>query len=73
MSPHLAADIHYPSHPSMFLCCAGKCGAGFALDEKLHPSARATAAHIRVQIPPGRNGGRGDLPSNYTACTPRGC
>jgi hypothetical protein len=75
-TPHgggLAADIRYPSDPGMFLCCAGKCGAGFALDEKLHPSARATAPHIHVQIPPGTHGGRGDLPSNYTACTPMGC
>lgn len=72
-TPHgrgLAADIRYPSDPGRFLCCAGKCGAGFGLDEKIHPSARATAPHIHVQIPPGKNGGRGDLPSNYSACSP---
>jgi len=75
-SPHgqgLAADIRYPADPSKFLCCAGKCGAGFGLDEKLHPSAHATAAHIHIQIPSGTHGGRGDLPSSYTACSPAGC
>jgi hypothetical protein len=75
-TPHdrgLAADIRYPAYPSKFLCCAGKCGAGFALDEKLHPSTRATAPHIHVQIPPGKRGGRGDLPSDYSACSPMAC
>jgi RHS repeat-associated protein len=75
-SPHgrgLAADIRYPSDPAKFLCCAGWCGAGFGLDEKLHPSSRATAPHIHIQLPPGTHGGRGDLPSSYGACTSPGC
>jgi RHS repeat-associated protein len=75
-SPHgqgVAADIRYPSDPSKFLCCAGKCGAGFAQDEKLNPSAHATAPHIHIQLPAGTHGGRGDLPSSYTSCSPSGC
>jgi RHS repeat-associated protein len=71
-SPHgrgVAADIHYPSNPHKLLCCASQCGAGFALDENLHPSAHATGPHIHVQIPSGRNGGRGDLP----LAKPGGC
>ena len=64
-SPHgrgLAADVGYPSDPGGFLCCASKCGAGFGLDELKHPSPGSTTKHIHIQIPPGRRGGRGDLP-----------
>jgi hypothetical protein len=71
-TPHrdgTAADVRYPSDPSKFLCCAKKCGAGFALDEKRHPSAHATAPHIHVQIPPGTRGGSGDLPGSDAACS----
>jgi hypothetical protein len=57
-----AADIRYPSDPRKLLCCATKCGAGFGLDEKEHPSAPGVAPHIHVQIPAGTHGGHGDLP-----------
>jgi len=64
-----AADIRYPSDPTAFLCCAKKCGAGFGLDEKRHPSAHSTAPHIHIQIPPGTRGGHGDLPPPGTDCS----
>jgi RHS repeat-associated protein len=67
MTPHWrreAADIRYPSDPGKLLCCAGQCGAGFALDEKLHPSAPGVYPHIHVQIPAGRKGGHGDIPAS---------
>lgn len=65
-----AVDISYPQNPAKVLCCASECGAGFALDEKLHPSAKSTAAHIHIQIPKGKRGGRGDLPPK-TGCMSR--
>jgi RHS repeat-associated protein len=66
-------DVRYPKDASTVLCCTAKCGAGYALDEKLHPSRRATAPHIHIQIPKGRKGGRGDLPSSTSSCDKLGC
>ena len=69
-TPHangVAVDVAYPANPSdaaRILCAAGGCGAGFALDEKLHPSKNSTGDHIHMQIPKGTRGGRGDLPAN---------
>jgi hypothetical protein len=69
-TPHargVAVDIAYPANPSdaaKILCAAGGCGAGFALDEKMHPSKKSTGAHIHMQIPKGTQGGRGDLPAS---------
>jgi RHS repeat-associated protein len=68
-----AADIRYkgpgttPFTAEEFLCCGGKCGAGFGLDEYLHPSKNATGPHIHIQIPRGKLGGRGDIPPD---CVP---
>jgi len=70
-SPHrrgVAADIRYPSNPERLLCCAAKCGVGYARDEKIRPSPRATAPHIHVQIPSGKGGSRGDLPKDTSKC-----
>lgn len=60
----LAVDLHYdnPMATDSILCAAAGCGAGFAQDEAKNPSPNATGPHIHLQIPPGRNGGRGDLP-----------
>jgi RHS repeat-associated protein len=65
----IAADIRYdPAIAGKVLCCAAECGAGFGLDEGKRPiKGRTTAANIHVQIPPGKLGGRGDLPK---ACRP---
>jgi RHS repeat-associated protein len=71
-TPHgrgVAVDIRYPSHPDVVLCAAAQCGAGYALDEAVHPSANATGPHLHIQLPRGRNGGRGDLP-NSNCCIP---
>jgi RHS repeat-associated protein len=76
-TPHangVAVDVAYPANPSdaaRILCAAGGCGAGFALDEKLHPSKNSTGDHIHMQIPKGKRGGRGDLPA--TSCGPSQC
>ena len=75
-SPHgrgQAADIRYPADPAKLLCCAGQCGAGFALDENKHPSTHSTAAHVHIQLPNGRRGGHGDLPPSSAKCSPSGC
>ena len=52
-----AADISFRMNPGLkakdVMCCAKKCGFGFALVE---------ANHYHVQIPPGIGGSRGDLP-----------
>ena len=79
-TPHargVAVDLRYPPNPAdaaKILYAAGACGAGFALDEAQHPSAHATGPHIHIQIPPGKRGGRGDLPakkcSNNGNCNP---
>jgi RHS repeat-associated protein len=64
-TPHragTAVDIRYPTNPDKILCAAAECGANFGLDEKKHPSPQATGPHIHLQIPPGKRGGRGDLP-----------
>jgi RHS repeat-associated protein len=72
--PHsrgLAVDLHYdnPMATESILCAAAGCGAGFAQDEAKNPSANATGPHIHIQIPPGRLGGRGDLPTaNCHSC-----
>ena len=59
-----AVDIRYtPGNSDKILCAAAACGAGFGLDEAAHPSAHATGPHIHLQIPRGKKGGRGDLPS----------
>ena len=72
-NPHArgeAADIRYPSDPKKVLCCASQCGAGFALDEKRHPSSKSTAAHIHVQTGKGASGGPGDLtPAPSCGCS----
>jgi hypothetical protein len=76
-TPHangVAVDVAYPANPSdaaRILCAAGGCGAGFALDEKLHPSKNSTGPHIHLQIPKGTKGGRGDLPA--TSCGSSQC
>jgi len=44
------------------LACAKRCGAGFGLDERAHPSAHANGPHVHIQIPKGTHGGKGDLP-----------
>src|SRR5438067_1188013 len=67
-TPHargVAADLRY-RWPAQTLCCAAKCGAGFALDEKKHPQKETTGPNIHVQVPRGRKGGRGDLPDPKT-------
>lgn len=78
-TPHargVAVDLRYPSNPAdaaRILCAAGGCGAGFALDEKQHPSKNSEGPHIHIQIPRGTQGGRGDLPSKACgdgACAP---
>jgi hypothetical protein len=64
-SPHrrgVAEDIRYPTNPDKYLCCAKKCEAEFGLDEKKHPSAKATASHFHMALVPGKRGGSGDLP-----------
>jgi RHS repeat-associated protein len=72
--PHskgLAVDLHYdnPMATQSILCAASRCGAGFAQDEATNPSPKATGPHIHLQIPPGKNGGRGDLPTpNCHSC-----
>ncbi len=69
-TPHangVAVDVDYPANPqdaARILCAAAGCGAGFALDEKLHPSKKSTGPHIHMQIPKGTRGGRGDLPAS---------
>jgi RHS repeat-associated protein len=66
-TPHgrgVAADIRYPAKSAdatKILCAASDCGAGFALDEKKHPSAHSNAPHIHIQMPKGTNGASGDL------------
>jgi RHS repeat-associated protein len=73
-TPHargVAVDIRYPADPNKVLCAAASCGAGFALDEKKHPSANSDGPHIHIQIPPGKRGGSGDLPkANCGGCGP---
>jgi RHS repeat-associated protein len=72
-SPHgrgQAADIRYPKNPTDVLCCARRCGSEFALDEKKHPSPKSTGAHLHVQMPPGKNGGAGDLSGLPPVCDP---
>ena len=64
-----AADIRYPSDPKKLLCCSAQCGAGYAKDEKIHPSSKSTAPHIHVQTGAGTGGGAGDLPTS----PPCGC
>jgi RHS repeat-associated protein len=74
-SPHargVAVDIRYPNDPGKILCAAGACGAGFALDEKLHPSKNSDGPHIHIQIPKGTKGGRGDLPATAWGSSPCG-
>lgn len=65
-TPHrrgVAADVApIPGMSKQVFQCAANCGAGFGLDEVLHPSPNSTAPHNHLQIPPGKNGGRGDLP-----------
>ncbi len=65
-TPHrqnLAADLEVrPGRERATLQCAANCGAHFGLNERAHPSAHATGPHVHVQVTPGRNGGRGDLP-----------
>lgn len=68
-----AVDLRYPSDADIVLCCAARCGAGYGLDEKKHPSRRTTAPHIHLQLPSGRGGRRGDLPSSTAKCTPPTC
>ena len=69
-SPHgrgQAADLRVrPGTEHEVLGCAAQCGAQFGLDERAHPSAHATGPHVHIQLTPGRNGGRGDLPANQT-------
>ena len=73
-----AADIRYrgPGTSSFtsfnFMCCAGRCGAGFGLDEFQNPSPGATGSHLHIQIPPGRSGGSGDIPASCGSSNP-GC
>ncbi len=58
-----AADLEVrPGQERATLRCAAQSGAHFGLDERAHPSAHSTGAHVHVQVTPGRNGGRGDLP-----------
>jgi hypothetical protein len=65
-NPHTrgeAVDIDYPAKASdakRILCCAAKCRAKYALDEKLHPSPNSNGEHIHVSTT--TKGGRGDLP-----------
>jgi RHS repeat-associated protein len=66
-TPHtngVAVDLHYdnPAATKSILCAAARCGAGFGLDEKVHPSSPKVAPHIHLQIPAGKKGGHGDLP-----------
>lgn len=65
-TPHrrgVAVDIRYqPGNADKILCAAKPCGAGLGLDEKRHPSLHSNGPHIHLQIPPGKNGGHGDLP-----------
>jgi RHS repeat-associated protein len=75
-TPHrrgVAVDVSYPSRPEIVLCCAAFCGAGFALDEKLHPSPQSSAPHLHIQIPRGPGGGRGDLPKRLDLCYSEWC
>ncbi len=58
-----AADVReLPGTGGAILTCASVCGAKFGLDEGRHPSHGWVAPHVHLQITPGRNGGRGDLP-----------
>lgn len=58
-----AADLRVtPGHEQQVLQCASNCGAGYGQNERDHPSAHATAPHDHIQLGPGINGGRGDLP-----------
>ncbi|HUZ47103.1 MAG TPA: RHS repeat-associated core domain-containing protein [Terriglobia bacterium] len=58
-----AADVRANrGNAGKILSCGAVCGAKFGLNEVTHPSAHATGPHVHLQITPGRNGGRGDLP-----------
>jgi len=62
-----AVDVSYgrkydPEKSKEILTAAGDYGAQFAQDEYVHPSAHRNGPHIHIQMPPGRNGGSGDLP-----------
>ncbi len=74
-NPHTrgeAADVRYPNHPYKFLCAASKCGAGYAQDEKIHPSNKTNDPHMHIQ-PGGGLGNpnaRGDLPRGAVEIEP---
>jgi RHS repeat-associated protein len=51
-----------PVKSGRILSAASEYGIGYGLDEYIHPSRGSTGSHIHLQIPPGRQGGRGDLP-----------
>jgi RHS repeat-associated protein len=60
-----AADLGVPpGQEGKVLACAARCGAGFGLNERAHPSKHATGPHVHIQIPKGTHGGRGDLPDH---------
>ena len=63
-----AIDIRFKHDPNTALCCAGKCGAEFGLDEYANPSGAATGGHVHIQLPPGRRGGRGHIPKDCKPC-----
>jgi hypothetical protein len=63
----LAVDIHYPSDPDAVLNAAACCGAPYARDEKKHPSAKSTKAHIHLQLVPGPPS-TNDLPKQPKNC-----
>lgn len=66
-----AADIRYDSKSAdKTLCCAAKCGAGFGLDERKHRTPKTRGDNIHIQTPPGRLGGRGDLPDSCVGGPP---
>jgi RHS repeat-associated protein len=64
-----AADIRWrPGISKKLMCCAARCKAGYGQDEAANPSSKSTGPHFPVQIPAGRNGGKGDLPCE--SCEP---
>jgi hypothetical protein len=68
-----AADFSFKSNPGLrnkaekFFCCAAQCGFKYGEPERRPP-------HFHIQIPPGKRGGPGEIPTLPNAtCTALGC
>ncbi len=66
-----SVDIRPTGTPSrQLLCCAGKCGAAFALDERKVKTKYQTGPHYHVQLRPPSNSSRNAIPPE---CRPGDC